>query len=89
MSRPEPVAGGADFVWFEVWGFLGTDRRVSANRNSALPRCRPLSEPRNDHEGLLGKANELIVLGARPDPEPHNVHSMFHGRRPVVQTDPD
>lgn len=36
---------------------------------------------------LLLLADEPVVLGVRPDPEPHDVCFVFHGKRPVVQTD--
>jgi hypothetical protein len=37
---------------------------------------------------LLPLAGQSIVLGVRPDPEPHNVCFVLHGKRPVMQTNP-
>lgn len=36
---------------------------------------------------MLPLADEPVVIGVRPDPEPHDVSFVFHGKRPVVQAD--
>jgi hypothetical protein len=60
--------------------FLDSNRRLDASRSA--PRG-PASALR-----LLSLADQSVVLGVRPDPEPHDVCFVLHGERPIVQTNP-
>jgi hypothetical protein len=37
----------------------------------------------------LPMAEESVIVGMRADPEPEDIPLVFHGKRPVVQADPD
>lgn len=56
------------------------NRRLDPSRSAARG---PVSALR-----FLPLADEPVVLGVRPDPEPHDVCFVFHGKRPVVQANP-
>jgi hypothetical protein len=36
--------------------------------------------------GLLPLSDQPVVLAMRPDPEPHDVCFVLHGKRPVMYT---
>ena len=61
-------------------GFLDSNRRSDPSQSA--PRG-PVSALR-----LLTLADQSVVLGVRPDPEPHDVCFVLHGERPIVQTNP-